>query len=326
MLSTGEQVSISKLSILLNELGYDSISLTGWQAGIYTNKTNQNAVIESIDTTRIISELTKHRIVIVAGFQGYNDNLDITTLGRGGSDTTAVALSASLNAKHCYIYSDVDGVYSTDPNKISSAKKLETLSYTEMLDISDEGAKVLHNRCVEIGEKYNIPIITKSTFNDKSGSVINDKLESKVIKSIVKNDQLVLVSLKQKFYSSETINSIYNFLIANNILPIQFVSKSTSSLDIEFLAKASIINKIENNLNNQFKEYSPTFKYVSRIAVVGYGITNDNTVLKTLMKIVNNFNLDIYNIDITNTKIIITFRDTAEDNLLKILHDKLFNE
>ena len=194
LLSSGEQVSISKLSILLNEMGYKAVSLTGWQAGIYTNNTNQNATIENIDTSRISKELQEGKIVIIAGFQGFNDNLDITTLGRGGSDTTAVAVAAALKAKHCYIFSDVDGVYTTDPNKIPVAKKLETLSYVEMLDIADEGAKVLHNRCIEIGEKFNIPIITKSTFNNKSGSVINDKIEDKVVKSIVKNDDLLLVN------------------------------------------------------------------------------------------------------------------------------------
>ena len=117
-------------------------------------------------------ELDKRKIVIIAGFQGINENLDITTFGRGGSDTTAVAVAAALNAKHCYIFSDVDGVYTTDPNKVTIAKKLETLSYVEMLDIANEGAKVLHNRCVEVGQKFKIPIITKSTFNNKPGTII----------------------------------------------------------------------------------------------------------------------------------------------------------
>ena len=125
------------------------------------------------------------RIVIVAGFQGYNSNLDITTLGRGGSDTTAVALAASLNASHCYIFSDVDGVYTLDPNKFPEAKKLEAISYDEMLNISNEGAKVLHNRCIEIAQKFDIPIIAKSTFNNNSGTVINSNIEEGVVKSIV---------------------------------------------------------------------------------------------------------------------------------------------
>lgn len=188
LLSTGEQISIAKLSILLNNMGYEAISLTGWQAGIYTNNTNQNALIETINTSRILEELEKRKIVIVAGFQGINENMDITTLGRGGSDTTAVAIAAALDAKNCYIFSDVDGVYTSDPNKIKDAKKLAALSYSEMLEISSEGAKVLHNRCVEIGEKFKIPIITKSTFNHKHGTVISDIIEENTIKSIVKKD------------------------------------------------------------------------------------------------------------------------------------------
>ena len=168
LLSSGEQISISKLSILLNNLGYNAISLTGWQAGIFTNNVNQNAIIENIDVTRINQELEKGNIVIIAGFQGYNEKLDITTLGRGGSDTSAVAVAAALKAKDCYIFSDVDGVYTADPNKFKEAKKIAALSYNEMLNISNEGAKVLHNRSVEIGDKFKIPIITKSTFNNKT--------------------------------------------------------------------------------------------------------------------------------------------------------------
>ena len=166
LLSTGEQVSISKLSILLNELGYKAVSLTGWQAGIYTNNTNQDAIIEHIDSSRIINELSHGKIVIIAGFQGINETLDITTLGRGGSDTTAVSVAAALNAKCCYIYSDVEGVFTTDPRKLPEAVKLKEVSYDEMLDISNEGAKVLHNRCVELGKKFNIPIVAKSTFKE----------------------------------------------------------------------------------------------------------------------------------------------------------------
>ena len=188
LLSAGEQMSTAKLSILLNDLGYPSISLTGWQAGIYTNDSNQNAEIEYIDTSRIRKELEQRKIVIVAGFQGINKNLDITTLGRGGSDTTAVALAAALEAKNCYIFSDVDGVYTADPNTVENAQKLAALSYKEMSEISSEGAKVLHHRCVEIGEKFKIPIITKSTFNDKPGTVISDIIEENTIKSVVKKD------------------------------------------------------------------------------------------------------------------------------------------
>lgn len=188
LLSSGEQISIAKLAILLNHMGYKAISLTGWQAGIYTNNTNQNAIIEKIDTSRIKQELEDGKIVIIAGFQGLNENMDITTLGRGGSDTTALAIAATLKAKNCYIFSDVDGVYTTDPNKVKDAQKLSALSYEEMMEISSEGAKVLHNRCVEIGDKFKIPIITKSTFNQKPGTVISDIIEENTVKSIIKKE------------------------------------------------------------------------------------------------------------------------------------------
>lgn len=188
LLSCGEQMSTAKLSILLNYMGYPSISLTGWQAGILTNNNNQNANIIKIDTSRILKELNEEKIVIITGFQGIDENLDITTLGRGGSDTTAVALAAALHAKKCYIFSDVDGVYTADPNKIENAQKIENLSYEEMMQLSSEGAKVLHNRCVEIAEKFKIPIITKSTFNEEKGTVISDKIEENKVKSIIKKE------------------------------------------------------------------------------------------------------------------------------------------
>lgn len=188
LVSCGEQMSTAKLSILLNYMGYSSVSLTGWQAGIFTNNNNQNASIIKIDTSRILKELDKEKIVIVTGFQGIDENLDITTLGRGGSDTTAVAIAAALHAKNCYIFSDVDGVYTTDPNKIENAQKIKNLSYEEMMQLSSEGAKVLHNRCVEIGEKFKIPIITKSTFNEEKGTIISDKIEEDKVKSIIKKE------------------------------------------------------------------------------------------------------------------------------------------
>lgn len=155
-------------------MGYNAISLTGWQAGILTNNINQNAEIERIDTSRIQKELQERKIVVIAGFQGYNDNMDITTLGRGGSDTTAVALAASLHAKTCYIFTDVDGVYNLDPNKYKSAKKIDKISYDDMLEMANNGAKVLHNKCVEIAKKNAVPIVVKSTFENGSGTLVED--------------------------------------------------------------------------------------------------------------------------------------------------------
>lgn len=188
LLSVGEQITASKLAILLNYLGYEAISFTGWQAGIYTNSENQNAKIENINTQGIENELAKEKIVIVTGFQGVDNNNNITTLGRGGSDTTAVALAAALKAKKCYIYSDVDGIYTADPNKIENAEKLKDISYGEMYELSSEGAKVLHDRCVEIAERNRVPLITGSTFNENPGTIVSNKLEDSGVKSIVKKE------------------------------------------------------------------------------------------------------------------------------------------
>ena len=250
LLSSGEQIAVAKLSILLNGLGYNAISLTGWQAGILTNNTNQNATIENIDTTRILNELTQRNIVIVTGFQGYNENLDITTLGRGGSETSAVAIAAALNAKECYIFSDVDGVYTADPNKIENAKKLSALSYNEMMEISSEGAKVLHNRCVEIGEKFKIPIITKSTFNNKAGTIITDIIEENTIKSVVKKDiSRISIVGNGIIRNYECIRKILDIIEKNKLEMLEFdVSESKISVDFKGIVDDRILNEIHESV------------------------------------------------------------------------------
>ena len=323
LLSSGEQMSMSKLCILLNRLGYKAISLTGWQAGIYTSSTNQNAVIENIDTSRIEKEIADRKIVIIAGFQGINENMDITTLGRGGSDTTAVAIAAALNAKHCYIFSDVDGVYTTDPNKVTIAKKLKTLSYEEMLDIADEGAKVLHNRCIEVGQKFNIPIITKSTFNNKPGTTVYDKIEDTKVKSIVKNDDIIFVHAKSDKYSITTFNMIYGKLIENNIFINNLINNSTYALDISFTVKASMFNKLQHLLEEELDMLDITYFNITKISIIGHGIVNDNTVLKNTMKILAINALEVLNIDISESKISILFKEKLPNTILEQIHNEL---
>ena len=156
LLSVGEQITISLLSMLIEKMGFLVVSLTGWQAGFKTNSEHTNAKIIKIDTTRLKSELEMNKIVIVAGFQGVDTQFNITTLGRGGSDTSAVAIAASLNADLCKIYTDVDGVYTADPNLVENAVKLKEISYDEMLELATLGAQVLHNRSVEMAKRYNV--------------------------------------------------------------------------------------------------------------------------------------------------------------------------
>lgn len=169
LLSIGEQIASSKLSMCLCKLGYDAVSLTGWQIPIKTDDQYGDANISKINLDRIMKELSLNKIVIIAGFQGINEkNGDITTLGRGGSDTTAVGIAAAIKADRCDIYKDVDGVYNIDPKIDKKAHKYDTITYDEMLELSNNGAKILHNKSVEIAKKYNVPIYVKSIYDEKS--------------------------------------------------------------------------------------------------------------------------------------------------------------
>ena len=251
LVSCGEQMSAAKLSILLNSLDFPSVSLTGWQAGIYTNNTNQDAFIENINAERIYAELKSDKIVIITGFQGINENLDITTFGRGGSDTTAVAVAAALKAKNCYIFSDIDGIYSSDPKKVQNTKKLTKISYDEMLELSNEGAKVLHNRCVEIGEKYKIPIITKSTFNENYGTVISDeKIEKDEIKSIIKKDiSRISIIGNGMIRNTEAITKTINFMKENKLELLEFqVTESKISITFKTFVTDKMLEKLHDTI------------------------------------------------------------------------------
>lgn len=324
LLSCGEQISMAKLAILLNRLGMPAISLTGWQAGIYTNNTNQDAIIEDIDTTRITKELEAGKIVVLAGFQGINNNLDITTLGRGGSDTTAVAVAAKLKATSCYIFSDVDGVYTTDPNQTKVARKLDSLSYTEMLDIANEGAKVLHNRCVEVGEKFKIPIVAKSTFNNNEGTVINNKIEGSYVKNIVKNDNIQFVHItSSNKYLPKTFNNIYKEFIEEEIGVKNLVNSSEDTLDISFTIPKVKFAKLANLLENKFPDFESSYSDITRISIIGNGIMSNNSILNKTMKVIEENKLDIISMEINESKIAIMFKEIVSNEILEQLHKTL---
>lgn len=323
LLSTGEQVSISKLAILLNRLGYKAVSLTGWQAGIFTSNDNGKAKIEYINTERMQNELDNGNIVIVAGFQGIDDKKDITTLGRGGSDTTAVSIAAAIKAAHCYIFSDVDGVYSTDPNKITDAKKIEELSYNEMLDLSNEGAKVLHNRCVEIAQKYNVLIETGSTFNNNIGTQINDKIEESLVKSIVKNDNLFLITLKYESYNADMLNKLYFSLLKNEIIPTDIINNSTNSFNVSFTINTSDLGKFQELLESDLSMFSSAFTNISRISLVGYGIMNNKEIIEKALEIMNINSVDIFSLQLEECKLSIMTKEKINNKILEQLHHEL---
>ena len=313
LISIGEQISAAKLAILLEERGYNAISLTGWQAGIKTSSNHSKAIIESIDTSRIEEELKKKKIVIVTGFQGIDEKGDITTLGRGGSDTSAVALAAALGACECNIFSDVEGIYSADPNKISDAKKLDKISYDEMLELSYEGAKVLHTRCVEIGKNFNVPILAKSTFNKNEGTIINNaqnRIESSTVKSMVNNNNIFLVTI-----FTQNLEKVLKILIENDISFDNLVSSS----EIRFTINKKDLSLLQDILN----DFKVTYKNISKLSLIGTGISGTSKTLQEVFYALNKSISKIYKIEMNQTKIVIVFKELIEEEIIKKIHQKL---
>lgn len=313
LISIGEQISAAKLAILLEERGYNAISLTGWQAGIKTSSNHSKAIIESIDTSRIEEELKKKKIVIVTGFQGIDEKGDITTLGRGGSDTSAVALAAALEACECNIFSDVEGIYSADPNKISDAKKLDKISYDEMLELSYEGAKVLHTRCVEIGKNFNVPILAKSTFNKNEGTIINNaqnRIESSTVKSMVNNNNIFLVTI-----FTQNLEKVLKILIENDISFDNLVSSS----EISFTINKKDLSLLQDILN----DFKVTYKNISKLSLIGTGISGTSKTLQEVFYALNESISKIYKIEMNQTKIVIVFKELIEEEIIKKIHQKL---
>ena len=314
LLSAGEIMSAAKLCILLNKKGCPSISLTGWQAGIFTNDIHQNAQISEINVERILDELGKNKVVVVAGFQGIDEKLDITTLGRGGSDTTAVSLAAALKADKCYIFSDVDGVYTSDPKIINEAKKLYKISFDEMQEIADAGAKVLHNRCIKIGKKFNFDIIAASTFDEEEGTTITREIEDNSIKGIIKNADIIKYEIETK----QTYN-IYEELLNNNIITEKFNSEG----NIELYIQAKDKEKIEQLLNSLGIIFS-SFNLI-KLSIIGYGVNEDNETLSVVIDILKDNNIDIKNIFLSQSKIEI-LTDKLEDEVVNKLHNILIEK
>lgn len=336
LLSTGEQVSAAKLAILLNMLGYKAISLTGWQAGIYTNSDYQSSKIINIDVTRMNKELEKGNIVIVTGFQGIDEKQNITTLGRGGSDTTAVAIAAAVKAAHCYIFSDVDGVYTADPRDVKLAHKLNSISYEEMSYISGEGAKVLHDRCVELAEKYNMPIIAACTFNKNKGTEICNSQSSKkqspkdlkesnnysnmeetIIKSIIKNDNILIVQIEG---SSKTFELLKK-LTKNNI---KIGKYNYENKTLNFTINKSDRAKLEKILDKE--KGCTTIKSVTKISIVGSGISNHLEILELILKSLEEIKDNIIDIDVSACKISVLFDCIIDTKYLNELHNSLLEK
>ena len=331
LLSTGEQITIAKLCIKLNEMGYKAISYTGWQLPILTDNIHGEAKIKNINNQKIIEKLEEDYIVVIAGFQGMDENGDITTLGRGGSDTTAVAIAASIKAVRCDIYTDVDGIYSGDPRVIDGVLKIDKISYDEMLELASLGAKVLHNRCVEIGRNYNIPILVKSSFNNNDGTIVGgDKVEELLITGVAKDDNVVRITLMGIENKIGKTYEVFDLLAKNNInvdIIIQsfgeHVMKTLSFTVAKSNLKETLLILEENKNSIEVKEIQHDDE-LSKISIVGVGMVNNPGVASKVFEALYENNINIHMISTSEIKISVVVNRKDADAGIKAIHDKFF--
>lgn len=332
LLSTGEQVSIALLAIAIQEKGYESISLTGSQAGILTDKMYSNAKILSINNERIIKELRKGRIVIIAGFQGITLDGDISTLGRGGSDTTAVAIAATIGAKYCEIYTDVDGVFTTDPSIVSESRKIKTLSYDEMLEMASSGAKVLHLRAVEFAKKHEVVLHVRSSFNNSEGTWIMDynkseeKMERPIITGVTYDNNQVKVSVFGLIDKPGVASKLFGGLASENInvdLIVQNVSEknlATISFTIEEgdMDKA---RKVLGYLKNKLEiENIKIDSEIAKVTIIGEGMKTHPGVAAKMFDLLGAKDINIEMISTSPIGISCVVRKSKIREAVKILH------
>ena len=293
LLSTGEQVSISLLALILNDMGVKAISLTGFQAGIRTEGMHTKNKIVDVSDHKIKGFIDEGNVVIIAGFQGINESGDITTLGRGGSDTTAVAIAAKFGCR-CEIYTDVEGIYTTNPAVYPAAKKLKEISYMEMAELAHLGAKVMEPRSVEIGQKYGIEILVASAHDSKPGTLIkgaNKMLETKPITGISVLDNVEVVTINNFPNSSKAVSELFSKLASNEI-NVDMINQSVTSQDkisISFTCDAAELNNVKTVLDELSRKYVGfkvnTSLRVSKLSVVGLGMRSQSGVAANIFKI-----------------------------------------
>jgi len=344
LLSTGEQVSIALVCMAIKARGHQAISLTGPQAGIYADTSYTRARITEIRPGKVLEELKRGRIVVVAGFQGINPYEDITTLGRGGSDLTAVALASVLKAKVCQIYTDVEGVYTADPEIVSEAKKLNYLSYDEMLELAGSGAQVLQARAVEVAKKFNVPVEVRSTFTEKSGTKISEvfnkfrprvyregakekmKLEEPVVSGVAYDKNQVKLSITNVPDRPGIAAKIFGALAKENInvdMIIQSAARGKNN-DISFTVSRDdlrkclpILKKVKNELNASDIICDDK---VAKVSIVGVGMRGHPGVAAKMFRALAEEKINIEMISTSEIKISCVVNEKEVEKAVKVLH------
>ncbi len=330
LLSTGEQISISLLAMAIQSLGYNVISLTGWQVGMNTDSKYGMARIKNIDSQRIRTELDNNKIVVVAGFQGINKYDDITTLGRGGSDTTAVAIAAALHADLCEIYTDVDGVYTTDPRIVPEAKKLHEVSFDEMLELASLGANVLHNRSVEMAKKYNVNMSVRSSLNMNEGTYVKEesKVEKTLVRGVARDNDVARIAVCNLKDEPGIAFKIFSMLAKKGInvdIILQSIGREGSK-DISFTVTEDNAAKTEEILMAEkdylgFEEIKVSTNF-SKVSIVGSGMVNNPGVASTMFEALYDANINIHMISTSEIKVSVLVNQDNADAAVKAIHAK----
>ena len=330
LLSAGERITMSLLSMPLNSLGHSSFSLTGSQAGIITTSRHGKAEIEEISGERVREGIERGDIVIVAGFQGFNrDTREITTLGRGGSDATAVALAAALGAEKCEIFTDVEGIFTADPRIIESAKLIDEITYDEMLEMSSSGAGVLMARSVEFGRRYNVPIIVKSTFTNNKGTVVKEKtMEEAIVSGVTHNDKEVKFTLFGVPDQPGIAGTVFGSLseIGTNVdMIVQNVSKE-SITDISFTAPSEQQKDVEDTLKNISKQLDAkgydVDENIARISIIGAGMKSESGVASKMFKTLGDNKINISMISTSPIRVSCVISSNDIEKALNVLHEE----
>ena len=333
LLSTGEQISVALCALAIEALGYPVVSLTGWQAGILTDTAAKNARIKKIDTERLEAELDQKRIVIVTGFQGVDRNQNITTLGRGGSDTSAVALAAALEADLCQIYTDVDGVYTADPRHVKGARKLDEVTYNEMLELATLGAQVLHNRSVELAKKYNVKLEVLSSFTGHPGTKVKGvakRMEKTAVSSVAKDKDIARIALVGVPNEVGTSFKVFSLLAQNHInvdIILQGIGHEEGK-DICFTVAEGDLKKAAELLESHKAELRfarlETNADIAKVSVVGSGMINNPGVAAKLFEALYDAHININMISTSEIKISVLVDKKDADRAVQAVHDKFF--
>ena len=334
LLSTGEQVSVSLMAMTMLKMGVPAISLNAWQVAMHTTSAYQNAKLKRIDTERIQKELDSNKIVVVTGFQGINKYDDVTTLGRGGSDTTAVALAAAMNADVCEIYTDVDGVYSADPRIVPNARKMDEVTYEEMLEFASLGAKVLHNRCVEMARRYNVKLVVKSSMSEEEGTVVKEstKMEKMLISGVATDKNIAKITVAGMKDDPESTFRLLNLLAKHGMnidVMIQSLEKDGTKTLTFTIARPDMLMAAE-----LLKQHGDVLgrvdisceEDVAKVSVVGAGVSSNPGVAAKMFEALSDAGINTDMITTSEIRITSVIAEDEAEAAMRVVHDRFAAE